>query len=99
MLGYQVAAPVNCRSAFESGRPLHTEATMRRIPHFYTLTPEDRRIQRLWTQRIAILYGAIALVAVAVLAVRAHQPPTNQAAAGAAAVASAAGGKNVNRAR
>lgn len=63
---------------------------MRRVPKFYELTPEDRhRTRRLWAQRIAILYGTIALVAFAALAVGSHQSPSNQAAAGATAVASA----------
>lgn len=62
---------------------------MRRIPKFYELTPEDRRTRRLWAQQIAILYGTIALVAFAALAVGSHQSPSNQAAAGATAVASA----------
>ena len=51
---------------------------MRRIPKFYELTPEDRRTRRLWAQRIAILYGTIALVAFAALAVGSHQSPSNQ---------------------
>ena len=70
-----------------------TEATMRRIPNSYTLTPEDRRVQRVWAGRIALLYGAIALIAAAALVARGHQPPGNQASTGAAAVASAMGAK------
>jgi hypothetical protein len=66
---------------------------MRRIPNSYTLTPEDRRVQRVWTGRIALLYGAIALIAVAALAARGHQSAGNQASTGAAAVASAMGAK------
>jgi hypothetical protein len=88
MLSYQVIAPVNRRSSFEPGKPLQTESSMRRVTNFYELRPEDRRTQRLWAQRIAILYGAIALVAFAALAVGEHRSPTNQAAAGGAAVAS-----------
>src|SRR6476661_6106127 len=60
---------------------LQTEPTMRRIPKFYELTPEDRPTRRLWAQRIAILYGTIALVAFAALAVGSHQSPSNQSAA------------------
>jgi len=66
---------------------------MRRIPNSYTSTPEDRRVQRVWTGRIALLYGAIALIAVAALAARGHQSAGNQASTGAAAVASAMGAK------
>jgi hypothetical protein len=66
---------------------------MRRIPNFYELTPDDRHTQRLWAMRIAVLYGTIALIAFVALAVGTHQSPTNQAAAGAGAVASAAGTK------
>ena len=66
---------------------------MRRLPNSYTLTPEDRRVQRVWTGRIALLYGAIALIAVAALAARGHQSPGNQASTGTAAVASAMGAK------
>ena len=70
---------------------------MRRIPKSYTLTPEDRRVQRLWAGRVALIYVAIAVIALAALMVRGHQPAGDQAST--AAVASAAAAKTNGRAR
>jgi hypothetical protein len=84
---------VDRRCSFEIEEAFATEATMRRILNSYTLTPEDRRVQRVWAGRIALLYGAIALIAVAALVARGHQPASNQASTGAAAVVSAMSAK------
>ncbi len=69
---------------------------MRRVPSFYRPTEEDRRVYRLWVRWLAVVYGSIALVAVALLALRANLP-ANQAGAPTATVASAGTAHNVTR--
>jgi len=62
---------------------------MRHFPNFYKPTEDDHRTYRLWLRWLAVAYGSIVLVVVALLALRANLPANQAATPAAAAVASA----------